>query len=320
MPDNDLTVYADWSPKPLYTVSFDENGGTAVDDQSVYDDEYAEEPDPDPTRFMYTFDGWYTNEIYTTPWNFATMQITGNTTIYAKWVLQKVVTFDSNGGTAVDTQYIDDGELATEPPDPTRTGYDFDAWYEDDITFLDEWDFGSDTVTSDITLYAKWTIHVWTVTWDSNDGTPIVPSNVEYDALITKPANPTRLGYGFVGWYADEELTDEWRWNVDRMPDESITLYAKWQKNVDGVIDDFATDAGIGDTGKLLLSLAGMVVFAIIFVLVGLPALMTVIIMVIMFTVFLAIGWIPGWIAVIMMVLLFMMLLYSFKSSGGGEG
>ena len=86
------------------------------------------------------------------------------------------------------------------------------------------------------------------------------------------------------------------------------------------MIDDFATDAGIGDTGKLLLSLAGMVVFAIIFVLVGLPALMTVIIMVIIFTVFLAIGWIPGWIAVIMMVLLFMMLLYSFKSSGGGEG
>jgi uncharacterized repeat protein (TIGR02543 family) len=143
---------------------------------------------------------------------------------------------------------------------------------------------------------------------------------VDYDALVSKPTNPTRTGYGFVGWYADAELTDEWRWNVDRMPDESITLYAKWQMNVDGVIDDFAEEVGIGETGKLLMSLGAMVVFAIIFVLVGLPALMSVIIMVIMFTVFLAIGWIPGWIAVIMMVLLFMMLLYSFKSSGGGEG
>lgn len=66
------------------------------------------------------------------------------------------VEFDSNGGSAVQSQTVEAGEKATEPTQPTKTGYTFDAWYKE-AQFINEWDFDTDTVTSNITLYAKWT-------------------------------------------------------------------------------------------------------------------------------------------------------------------
>ncbi|HCX63817.1 MAG TPA: hypothetical protein DHN33_01220, partial [Eubacteriaceae bacterium] len=65
------------------------------------------------------------------------------------------VTFDSNGGSAVDAQMIEEGALITKPSDPTRSGYGFAGWYKED-TFDTVWDFNNDVVTADITLYAKW--------------------------------------------------------------------------------------------------------------------------------------------------------------------
>lgn len=67
------------------------------------------------------------------------------------------VTFDSNGGSDVasigDLSY---NASITAPTAPTKTGYTFVGWYKDEA--LDQaWNFSSDTVTADTTLYAKWT-------------------------------------------------------------------------------------------------------------------------------------------------------------------
>jgi uncharacterized repeat protein (TIGR02543 family) len=68
------------------------------------------------------------------------------------------VTYDSNGGSAVASEEdIEDDGLATEPTAPTRLNYAFAGWFTDDDTFANEWDFTTDTVTEDTTLYAKWT-------------------------------------------------------------------------------------------------------------------------------------------------------------------
>ena len=76
------------------------------------------------------------------------------TTASAGWT----VTYDSNGGSAVTAEEdIEDDDYATEPTDPTRLNYTFAGWFTDDGDFTDEWDFTTDTVTEDITLYAKWT-------------------------------------------------------------------------------------------------------------------------------------------------------------------
>jgi len=51
---------------------------------------------------------------------------------------------------------VAEGKKVTKPTDPTRTGYTFDGWYQDE-TFTDIWDFENDTVTGNTDLYAKWT-------------------------------------------------------------------------------------------------------------------------------------------------------------------
>lgn len=66
-----------------------------------------------------------------------------------------LVSFNSMGGSVVQSQSVADGELATEPTAPTKAGFTFGGWYSDlDLTVA--WDFSTDTVDSDMMLYAKW--------------------------------------------------------------------------------------------------------------------------------------------------------------------
>lgn len=65
-----------------------------------------------------------------------------------------VVSFESNGGSSVTSQSVEEGGYATEPTDPTRENYIFDGWYSDS-SLSAEWSFTT-SITADITLYAKW--------------------------------------------------------------------------------------------------------------------------------------------------------------------
>lgn len=229
------------------------------------------------------------------------------------------VTFESNGGSYVANQYIADGGLAVEPTDPTKLSHSFDGWYTDDETFLNDFYFSSDTITADITLYASWTVDTWTVTFNSNGGTLVDDQFVDFGDQVIKPSNPTREGFGFVGWYADEELTDEWQFNVDTMPDESITLYAKWRPDIVDVIDDFTDDAGIGDPGKLAIALGATVLTGIVFTLIGGLGVLSLMVMMLVLVLFIALGWLPGWLAIILTVLVFVFGLQAIRSQGGGS-
>ena len=66
-----------------------------------------------------------------------------------------VVTFDSQGGSAVKQQTVEKDGLVTKPADPVREGYDFAGWYSEPGC-VNAWDFYADKVEQDITLYAKW--------------------------------------------------------------------------------------------------------------------------------------------------------------------
>ncbi|WP_342442187.1 InlB B-repeat-containing protein [Lysinibacillus sp. FSL K6-0075] len=82
----DTTIYAKWNPVVVtHTVNFDVAGGSAVSNQTVTHEGKASQPTSAPTKAGYTFGGWYTNNAYTTPYNFDTA-ITANTVIYAKWI------------------------------------------------------------------------------------------------------------------------------------------------------------------------------------------------------------------------------------------
>ena len=66
-----------------------------------------------------------------------------------------MVTFDSQGGSAVNSQMVEHGGKVTEPEDPTKTGYALDGWYKESGCTT-SWNFDSDTVTANMTLFAKW--------------------------------------------------------------------------------------------------------------------------------------------------------------------
>jgi len=67
----------------------------------------------------------------------------------------KTVSFETNGGSRIESQIVYRDYPIKRPPNPSRSGHTFEAWYIDNETFEEQWDFGV-IPTADITLYAKW--------------------------------------------------------------------------------------------------------------------------------------------------------------------
>ena len=142
------------------------------------------------------------------------------------------INFDSNGGSEVTKMEvsIDDLGKFILPANPTKEGYEFKGWYLDP-EFKDE--FESLTGIKDsITLYAKWeeitNVNEFEVSFNTNGGSEVALQKVSENGLVTKPEDPTKEGYTFVGWFEDESLENEF--NFDTKITESKTLYAKWEK------------------------------------------------------------------------------------------
>ena len=136
------------------------------------------------------------------------------------------VTFFYRGGTPVSSQTCFFDDKLTTPANPTWTGHDFGGWYAD-AALTTPWDFDTDTVSGDNTIYSKWTLKSYAVTFNSNSGSAVADQMVLYGNKVTKPADPKRSGYTFGGWYADAALTDEWDFASDTVTG-TTTLHAKW--------------------------------------------------------------------------------------------
>lgn len=219
---HDITLTARWAQ--AFTVKFDANGhGAAPADQTVEINGKAAKP-TDPTDGDYSFQGWYTTAECSTTFDFST-PITGDTTVYAKWVKKPIVSFNTNGhGTAPTRQTVELNGKATKPADPTAEGYVFRGWYTT-AACTTEFDFNT-PIAADTTLYAKWD-EIYTVTFNvGGHGTAPTPQKVENGSKATKPENPTAKGWRFDGWYTDEKCTA--RYDFDKAVTANTTLYAKW--------------------------------------------------------------------------------------------
>ncbi|MDO9628602.1 MAG: InlB B-repeat-containing protein, partial [Acholeplasmataceae bacterium] len=156
-----VTLYGKYEALPLFDVTFNVDGGSAVALIQVYQNDKITEPTA-PTKDGYTFEGWYKEAEFTTLWNFGTDLVTANTTLFAKWEaipsVTYTVSFEENGGSAVaDLLLVGEGTTITAPTAPTKDGYTFEGWYKEaELTNL--WIFASDLVTANITLYAKWEV------------------------------------------------------------------------------------------------------------------------------------------------------------------
>ena len=139
------------------------------------------------------------------------------------------ITFNSNGGTSVESQNVNAGEKLTEPTlAPTREGFTFDGWYEDS-TFSKKFDFNT-PITNSMTLYAKWTENKYTITFDTKGGNTIAPVTVKEGEKVSEPTPaPTKEGFTFDGWYQDVTLNTKFDFNTSVV--SNLTLYAKWIEN-----------------------------------------------------------------------------------------
>lgn len=145
--------------------------------------------------------------------------------------LRYSITFESNGGTVVPAQSILGNEKIEQPETPVKEGYLFEGWFKE-AEYETIWDFEKDTVTADITLYAKWaqdpSAALYTVSFALQEhGTPIESLTVKTGELLTAPEAPTEEGYQFEGWFKEPECTNAWDFAVDTILSDTI-LYAKW--------------------------------------------------------------------------------------------
>jgi uncharacterized repeat protein (TIGR02543 family) len=136
------------------------------------------------------------------------------------------VTFNSNGGSNVSSQTVKDNDKVTRPDNPTKSGYGFMAWYKD-AALTNEWNFNTDTVKGDMTLYAEWSTTVYKVTFNSNGGSAVVAQTVGEGGKPSEPTDPTKTGYIFGGWYKDEACAITWDFGNDTVTAD-MTIYAKW--------------------------------------------------------------------------------------------
>ena len=189
-----------------------------------------------PTKTGHTFAGWYTDQSYTTAWNFSTA-ITTDIILYAKWTPNSFdITYDYNSAQTNATVQANYDSQLTAPADPNANGSKiFSGWYKDSA-FTYRWDFSTDVVHEDMTLYAQWLTDPVDITFDSNGGSFVNGVAVEKGATVTAPTAPTRDWYSFSGWYSDAGLSTAW--NFSNPVNSDMTLYAKWISNtVKGVFD-----------------------------------------------------------------------------------
>jgi len=219
------------------TVTFNYNyeGAPSARTETVEYDDIVDEP-TSPKRVNYRFTGWFKDAAATQAFDFEEA-LTADVTVYAGWQLTHVVlSFDSNGGSVVESVTLEVGGTATQPTNPTKEGNLFSGWFTDSAATT-AFDFAT-PINADTTVYAGWTEDKGnnvTVTYMYNyEGAP--SSGVYYTDTADKgtlgvrfrtPAAPTREGeYEFSAWYTDAECTTAFDFNT--RVTASTTLYAKW--------------------------------------------------------------------------------------------
>ncbi|MDR2711858.1 MAG: InlB B-repeat-containing protein, partial [Clostridiales bacterium] len=189
---SDLDLYANWVK--TYKVTFDCDDGTPEPGEQIkHWGEKATEPAA-MTKSGFKFGGWYDNNKFEgAPYSFDT-PVTANIELYAKWIdasiVTYIVTFIPNGGIPEPAeQVIEEGKKAIQPA-IVKTGYTVDSWYTNAALTGAPYNF-DELVTGDLHLYAKWQINIYTVTFNSDEGSVVAEQKISHGSKVNKPVDPT---------------------------------------------------------------------------------------------------------------------------------
>lgn len=216
--------------------TFTADGKTFAQPQTINRGEKFKEP-AKTSKENHTFAGWY-NGDEKFDFDADTTKAPNVLNLVAKWDINKyTVQFVSDHGSFAD-QTIEYGKLIetdklTIPP---VEGFTFDGWYTDD-TYDTEFDF-TKPITSNTTVYAKWTAKDYEVSFITEHGKTPTSQNVPYNKTATNPGELTAEGYTFIGWYTDDTYTTKFNFSTPITGDTKV--YAKWEKNAPVLPDTYA--------------------------------------------------------------------------------
>jgi len=188
-----------------YTVIFNSDGGTAIDNQIVKKGDKINKPN-DPTKIGYKFISWtYKNETY----DFS-LEVNSDMELKAKWykikeeIKEYMIKFNTNGGTTIPNQIVEEGKKVSKPKEPLKEGYIFNGWYLNDT----EYDFDAG-VNDDIELEAKWE-KITSPTVNNNTNKPEI-IKVETPTLSDGQGTTTEhnLTIYLDGYYSKEETIND---------------------------------------------------------------------------------------------------------------
>ena len=139
----------------------------------------------------------------------------GNTTLYAKWVINNyTITFIVDETRSETTQEF--GSNITYPKNPIKDGYTFNGW-NDTITTVPSYD---------VAIEVKWVVNNYTITFIV-DGEEYNKTIQEFGSNISFPENPTKEGFTFDGWYRDSVFKNKTENNTIRVSG-TTTLYGQF--------------------------------------------------------------------------------------------
>lgn len=137
----------------------------------------------------------------------------------------KVVEFDSLGGTTCSAKSLTNGSELGTLCSPTRDGYNFDGWYDQSGCKGNKAETTT-IITKDTKYYACWKQKDLTLTYNNKGGSGCTSKQIKYNGKIGDLCTPNRSGYTFVGW----SKTDGGSVNVnaDTVFNKNSTIYAVW--------------------------------------------------------------------------------------------
>jgi uncharacterized repeat protein (TIGR02543 family) len=252
----DITIYAKWDPA-TFTVTYNYNSATGGNSAATatFTTDGVVITLPNPTRTGYEFDGWYLASNFSGSALGATLTLTADDDVYAKWSASTYnVIYAYNGAdgsnSTIDDDYTTEGTAITLPV-PTRTGYTFAGWFEA-ADFSGSAKSGSYTTSANRTLFAKWDAIDYALSYDANGGSGQLPSvavNYNYQDSVAVLGRGTlgRTGFTFLGWTANSNGSGTLYTSGDSltMPAAAVTLFAKWQENTYTI--SYNLNGGSGD-------------------------------------------------------------------------
>lgn len=230
LPDGSLVLKLYYT-KNAMNIVFNSNGGSAVPSVAVKYGKTLDAPD-EPVKTGYSFAGWFKDTTLTKAWDFADT-VTSPATLYAKWVANTDTSYTvchykedtDNKYVLADTESLfgTTGSFVYASA-KSYAGFSYDSGIKTTVA--------SGSVAADGSLVLKlfYKKNFLNIAFNSNGGSFVASKSVKYGTTVDAPADPSKTGYVFDGWYKEDSFDNKWNFANDAVM-ETTTVYAKWIAN-----------------------------------------------------------------------------------------